>query len=225
MHTVAVVQARMGSTRLPGKVLADVGGLPMLTWVIGRTRLARTIDHLIVACPSTAADERLIQWCLDHEIALVCGPEHDVLTRYVMAARLTDADVIVRITADCPLIDPEVIDGTVRSLGGRDWASCIHPDRTWPDGLDVEVMTRATLERLDQLTTEAADREHVTPLLYRGAVGSGQPFRSGLPLGALRWTVDTAADLQWLRRLAAQVPWYTRWREILMTTVGQRWVA
>lgn len=222
MRMVAVIQARVGSTRLPGKVLADVCGVPLLWYVIARTRLSDQIDHVVVACPATEADEAIINWCLRHDVSVVCGPEHDVLTRYVMAAELTDADLIVRITADCPLIDPWLIDETIHACDGERWASNVR-ERTWPDGLDVEVMTRETLMQLSIQTQEPADREHVTTLLYRKLFGPGMcVVKAYPPRPDLRWTVDTRSDLDWVREVYRRVPWNASTREILHCGIGER---
>src|ERR1700691_2516384 len=132
---VAIIQARMGSTRLPGKVLADICGRPMLRHVIERTRRSETLDEVIVATTEEPADDTIAAFCCEHCVSCFRGSEHDVLDRYYEAARRFAAEAIVRITSDCPLIDPEVIDNTARKflLERPDYASnCLV--RTYPRG-------------------------------------------------------------------------------------------
>lgn len=221
---LAIVQARVGSTRLPGKVLADVCGKPLLWYVVHRTQRAKHVDQVVVAIPDTVEDLAIAQRCAAWNIPCVAGAEHDVLNRFITIAERwqPQPNVIVRITADCPLIDPDVIDETIAQLrNGHQWASNIVP-RTWPDGLDVEVFTRQTLLRLDITTMNDADREHVTPDLYRfRAYGEGGQLRCPVSLGDLRWTVDTEEDLRWLRQVVARLPrWDARWLQILFGVDG-----
>jgi spore coat polysaccharide biosynthesis protein SpsF len=223
---LAIVQARVGSSRLPGKVLADVCGKPLLWYVVERVKLAKHVDQVVVAVPDTAEDLAIQSLCATWNIPCVSGPEHDVLARFKLIADLWQPapDRIVRITADCPLIDPDVIDATIEQLrNGDTWASNIVP-RTWPDGLDVEVVTRLGLHCLDQLTTDASDREHVTPALYhpKQLFGIGGELRCPVALGDLRWTVDTQADLDWVRQVYARVPWDAGWSRILFSGIEHR---
>lgn len=225
MKTVAIIQARMGSSRLPGKVLADVAGRPLLWHVVARAQRARLVDRVVVA--TTGLEEDAVIWKLCRAwhvpyLGWVGVPPHDVLMRYVASARMTAAagDLIVRITADCPLIDPDVIDATVDLVrDGRTWASNVSP-RTWPDGLDVEVMTYERLLALDRMTTVPVDREHVTPQLYAAEQlhGEGGALRCPVDLHDLRWTIDTAEDLAWFQALMTQVPWDIGWQDLLFRT-------
>jgi spore coat polysaccharide biosynthesis protein SpsF len=222
----------MSSARLPGKVLADVCGKPLLWYVVERVKRAKLVDQVVVAIPLA----RLGDPDPDLAIASMCaswgvdcyahGGQADVLSRFigVINALPETPDLIVRITADCPLIDPEVIDATIEQLhDGGTWASNIVP-RTWPDGLDVEVLTRRGLECLDTFTVVAAEREHVTPALYREVeiFGQGGALACPVPLGDLRWTVDTAEDLDWVRQVYARVPWDAGWSRILFCGVEHR---
>lgn len=204
MKTVAVIQARMGSTRLPGKVLMPLLGAPMLTRVVERTRRAMTVDEVVVATTTHPADDVIAAIGGEHAWPVVRGSEMDLLDRYVAAARAHDADVIVRITSDCPLVDPELVDAVVRRLAAdaADYASDTLPPRTVALGLDVEAMTRATLERADAEDQDPTWREHVTPYIYRHP----ERFRLtgvALPedLSGYRWCVDTADDLEVVRRI------------------------
>src|SRR5215470_15506655 len=163
---VAIIQARMGSTRLPGKVLLDIAGQPMLGRVISRVCRAKTIEQIVVATSTAAADDAVSAFCAERGIVCFRGSETDVLDRYYQAARLVQAKTIVRITADCPLLDPEVIDLTVSRFleGGWDYISNVNPP-TFPDGLDTEVFSFAALERAWREATSVTHREHVTPYL------------------------------------------------------------
>lgn len=203
MRTVAVIQARVGSTRLPGKVLAEIGGVTMLERVASRTGRAATLDEVVVAIPEGAADECLVDACARAGVTAVRGSEDDVLDRYLQAAEVTVADVVVRITSDCPLIDPEVVDEVVRAFHRErpDYAANTL-QRCWPRGLDVEAVARGALETAGREAREPYERVHVTPYLYRHP----ERFRL-LPVvgpfqhGDLRWTVDTADDLAMVREV------------------------
>ncbi|MEZ4365254.1 MAG: glycosyltransferase family protein [Kofleriaceae bacterium] len=203
---IAIVQARVGSGRLPAKVLADLGGTTMLGHVLRRLQQARSLDAVVVAAPWGPADDVLGPVCAQHQVELVRGPGDDVLGRYLLAARAAHADVIVRVTADCPLLDPEVVERVVAALTDDvDYASNTHR-RTFPRGLDVEALHRDTLERVGRLATTAAHREHVTALL----LDEPALFRIAqvvAPISAddLRWTVDTPEDLAVVRRLIAEL--------------------
>jgi glutamate-1-semialdehyde 2,1-aminomutase/spore coat polysaccharide biosynthesis protein SpsF len=199
---VALIQARMGSTRLPNKVLADIGGQPMLWHVVTRVRRARLVDEVVVATSNRPANHAIEDFCARHDIACFRGDEMDVVDRFYQAACVHHPTAVVRITADCPLIDPEVIDRVVetRAAGSLDYASntlCY----TYPDGLDVEVFTFAALERAWKEARKPSEREHVTPYLRL----SGQ-FRTvnvendiAPQAQGLRWTVDEPADLEFVR--------------------------
>ena len=206
MRVVAIVQARMGSTRLPGKVLAELGGLTMLAQVVCRLREARLITEIVVATSTTADDDAVVREAGRLGAGVHRGSQTDVLARFVGAARSYRADTIVRVTADCPLLDAAVVDLVVSALGDAvDYASNTH-ERSYPRGLDVEALHRDTLERLARLATSAAAREHVTafvmesPELFRIA-----QLRAEHDDSDLRWTVDTADDLAMMRTLYAEL--------------------
>jgi spore coat polysaccharide biosynthesis protein SpsF len=204
--TTAIIQARMSSTRLPGKVLLDLAGEPMLARVVARTKRAKTIDRTIVATTVEPEDEPIVALCRARGWAVSRGSRDDVLDRYYQAAVADGADPIVRITSDCPLIDPEVIDRVVEHLTtGVDYASNINPRRTFPRGLDVEAFTFASLAAAWQDASDTSSREHVTPFLYRHP----ERFRIALveserPEAAdHRWSVDTPEDYELMRRILA----------------------
>jgi spore coat polysaccharide biosynthesis protein SpsF len=197
MTTIAVIQARASSTRFPGKVLADLNGRPMLAHVVERVRRCRTIDRVVVATSTGPTDDAVAELAQRSEASVVRGPLDDVLGRFVMAAREYSASVVVRITADCPLVDPELIDTLVEMLAreGADYASNVDP-RTYPDGYDVEVMTRECLERLDREASRPDEREHVT-VRVREHPGEYRRASLRLPrdLSEVRLTVDYPEDL------------------------------
>jgi len=205
-NTIAIIQARYASTRLPGKVLLDIVGQPMLVRVVERTRRAKTVQRIVVATTTDPADDAVEALCLERGYSYFRGSNFDVLDRYYQAAQAFQADVIVRITADCPLIDPGVIDTTVIAfMGEYDFAANRLPPpwhRTYPIGLDVEVCTFQVLERAWKEAELPHQREHVMPFFYE------QPQRFRIlhvthdpDYGQMRWTVDTPEDLELVRHI------------------------
>lgn len=219
MRIVAIVQARMGSTRLPGKVLMDLNGSTVLARVIIRLRRATLVDRVVIATTDSLADVAIVQECQRYGVACFRGSENDVLDRYYQTARAYDADVVVRITSDCPAIDSDLVDETIQAFRDQysDYASNVLP-RTYPRGLDTEVFRMGSLERAWAEACELHQREHVTPYLYEHP----EKFRLGSLSGKTdysryRWTVDTQEDLTLLRAI------YSRfgnrddfvWRDVL----------
>jgi spore coat polysaccharide biosynthesis protein SpsF len=206
MRIVTIVQARMGSTRLPGKVLLPLGDGPMLGHVLARAARMQEAAEVIVATSQLAADDAIADFCAAQGVRCFRGDEQDVLARYLGAAHFSAAEGVVRITADCPFIDPGVCDRVIAEFRagqpGLDYACNFHPARTFPRGLDVEVMRRDVLERCGHEARDPASREHVTAFIY------AHPERFALhgvtsetDHSALRWTVDTPADLDLARRI------------------------
>lgn len=208
---VVIIQARMGSTRLPGKVLLDLGGKPMLARVVSRCRQATMVDQVVIATSDDPSDDAIENYCIAQGYPYLRGSLHDVLDRYYQAARQFEASIIVRITADCPLIDPAVIDQVVSALiGGEqesEWdfvANRLPPPwkRSYPIGLDVEVCTFSALERAWKEAKEAHQREHVMPYLYEQEGRFQVLVLNHIPdYGDLRWTVDTPEDLALIRQI------------------------
>ena len=209
MKTVAIIQARMGSTRLPGKVLADLAGKPVLAWVVRAARAALGVDDVCVATSTAAADDAVAAWCKSNGVLFHRGSESDVLDRYAGAAKASGAQIVVRLTADCPLLDPAVIAQTIRlrAMTGADYASNVDPP-TWPDGLDCEVLTAKALLAAAAEATRASDREHVTPFIRNNRDRfTAETLIAPLPgLAAERWTLDAPEDLALLSALAARLP-------------------
>jgi glutamate-1-semialdehyde 2,1-aminomutase/spore coat polysaccharide biosynthesis protein SpsF len=209
MKTVAIIQARMGSNRLPGKVLTDLGGKPVLAWVVRAARATLGVDDVWVATSIAAADDSIDAWCQTNCVPVYRGSEGDVLDRFAGATKASDADVVVRLTADCPLLDPTVMAQTIRlrAVTGVDYASNVDPP-TWPDGLDCEVLTSMALLAAAAEATRASDREHVTPFVRNNRDRfTAETLIAPLPgLAAERWTLDTPEDLTLLSALAARLP-------------------
>ncbi|MDT8899083.1 glycosyltransferase family protein [Thermanaerothrix sp. 4228-RoL] len=208
-NIVAILQARMSSSRLPGKVLLDLAGRPVLAWGVERARRSRFVDRVIVATTTEAADDPIVAFCQARGYPWWRGHPYDVLDRFYQAARHFQADIIVRLTADCPLIDPELIDATVEALlqQGADFAANRLPPpwrRTYPIGLDVEVCTFNALERAWREATAPHQREHVMPYLYE-VEGRFHTviLNAEADYGQVRWTVDTPQDLEVVRKLVA----------------------
>ena len=203
MTTLLIVQARMTSTRLPGKVLLPLAGEPMLTRLIERLRRVEQSDGIVIATTANASDDPIAALCAQLGVPCHRGSEHDVLSRYADAARLHGADVVVRITSDCPLIHPALVDQVIAAYeeGDSDYVSNMLPP-TWPYGMAVEVFSAAALQQAHAEATQAAEREHVTPFLY----WHPERYRlrnvaSPVDLSHHRWTVDTPEDYELVRRL------------------------
>lgn len=201
---VAILQARMSSSRLPGKVMKPILGAPMIARQLERLRRCETLDRLVVATSEEASDDALAEHLQSIGIDVFRGSLTDVLGRFVEAARHFDLNgQAVRLTADCPLADPSVIDEAVRMHAdlGVDYLSNGRR-RTYPRGLDVEVFDVESLRRAARETDDPYDREHVTPYLYRpdGAFTQGY-LEQATDQSALRWTVDTSEDFAFVERV------------------------
>ncbi|HWZ83139.1 MAG TPA: aminotransferase class III-fold pyridoxal phosphate-dependent enzyme [Terriglobales bacterium] len=197
---VAIVQARMGSSRFPGKTLADLLGRPMLDRVVDRASQARAVDQVVVATSSAPQDDLIAEFCAAEKVCCFRGSESDVLDRFRGAAKQQRADVVVRITADCPLIDPGVIDRVVERFRRGDCDYATNALRyTYPDGLDTEVFSMAALEQAWREARLPSEREHVTPYLRSGKFRVVN-IESDIPLQkSQRWTVDHPGDLEFVR--------------------------
>jgi spore coat polysaccharide biosynthesis protein SpsF len=200
---LAILQARMTSTRLPGKVLAPVLGEPMIGRQMERLRRSKRIDRLIVATSTDPSDDPLATYVEGTGTTVYRGPLADVLARYAGAAALfPEAQALVRLTADCPLADPELVDMVIERhhATGADWTTAALGTRTFPHGLDVEAIRPAALREAAERATDPYEREHVTPYLYRRPQTYRLEGVSRSPsLAHLRWTVDLPADLDFVR--------------------------
>jgi spore coat polysaccharide biosynthesis protein SpsF len=226
---IAIIQGRMSSSRLPGKILADIAGQPMLQRVFTRTSRAATVTETIFATTTDASDDPVAEYCEFSGIPFTRGSQFDVLDRYYQTAKDLKADIVVRITADCPVIDPALIGDVVRTVtSGQSSADSVQFDfacnrlpppfqRTYPIGLDVEVCTFVALERAWKEAKEPQHREHTMPYFYEGVKlitenrslqtgTSPRGFRIALlnhttDFGDYRWTVDTPEDLEFIRQV------------------------
>ena len=207
MKTLGVLQARMASTRLPGKVLEPILGVPMIGRQLERLSRSRSLDGLAVATSIDPSDDRLVDYLTTLDIPVVRGSLDDVLGRFVTTMDVFKPEIVVRLTADCPLASPAVLDRVVGEFHARglDYVSnTMQP--TYPDGLDVEVVSAEALRWVAQNTTDRHEREHVTLGVYR------RPERFSIgnvageeDLSDLRWTVDDAADLAFVREVYARL--------------------
>jgi spore coat polysaccharide biosynthesis protein SpsF len=206
----------MGSTRLPGKVLRNISGRPMLSYQMERLKRVALCQRVVVATTTQNNDDAIVAFCDSEGVECIRGSEEDVLSRYSKAARRYDASTIVRLTADCPLIDPELVDQAIRTFfetQGTDYLSNMM-EPTWPYGMAVEVMTAKSLFEADGEATDKSEREHVTPFIYwrpsRYRLFSLQMAPS---LSHHRWTVDTPEDFELVSRilgsLYARKPMFT----------------
>jgi spore coat polysaccharide biosynthesis protein SpsF (cytidylyltransferase family) len=219
MHTIAIVQARMASSRLPGKVLADLAGRSMLARVVRRVERAASVDRVVVATTDQASDDPIAAECARLGVAAFRGQATDVLDRFYRAAREYRADAFARITADCPLADPALIDECVTAFAaaGADHASNAY-QRRYPRGLDVEVVRTTALERAWREARLPYERAHVTPFIYaRREQFQLLPVTGNEGHSHLRWTVDTADDLRLARAIYRRLGPDDRfgWRDVL----------
>ena len=230
MRTAAVIQARMGSERLPGKVLLDIAGKPMIDRVVERVQRCLSIDGVIVATSTNASDDHLAEHCRGLGVNVVRGSENDVLSRYALAAEKFRCEFVVRITADCPLVDPDIVDQVVYEVTenpGVQYACNFFPQRLFPRGLDAEVLTVQALKQINKEATDPRYREHVTLMIYENASRFNIASLSNrLDHSHLRWTVDTEADLFLVRTIyehfAEQGVEFFRYPEI-MRALTQNW--
>ncbi|WP_186775018.1 cytidylyltransferase domain-containing protein [Allorhodopirellula solitaria] len=201
MKTVVIIQARVGSTRLPRKVLLRLGDQTVLGRIVDRMRACKRVDEVVVATTHESADDAIIEECQRCRVRVVRGSEHDVLARYHHAALVSRATDVIRITADCPLIDPQLADQLIaqyrvhrNNVPPVDYISNTRP-RSYPHGLDMEMFSMEALEVAHREATAAYEREHVTPYFYQ------HPERFHLEnivqqvdQSALRWTLDEPTD-------------------------------
>ena len=207
MSTIAILQARMGSTRLPGKVMADLAGKPLLVRVIERAQAISGIDDVVIATTTAERDQPLLALAKQCGALGYAGSEDNVLDRYYQAVRTFNAEIIVRLTADCPLLDPGVSARVLARFaqGDVDYACNTLPP-TFPDGLDTEVFSFAALERAWREAKLTSEREHVTPYIWKHPT----QFRLAnvtreVDLSSLRWTVDEPQDLEFVRAVYSRL--------------------
>ena len=205
MNVVSVVQARMSSTRLPGKVMTDVGGVPLVEFLLQRLKRATRVDAVVLAVPDTDESDPLVRLAERMRVQVFAGSSDDVLDRINCAASASHANVVARITADCPLIDPAIVDLCIETLLEEN-LEYVRTDETFPDGLDVEVMTAEVLQAANEGAVSTYDREHVTPWIRRNRQGSSKSVSCEQDLSQLRLTVDEPEDLEVVRDVVQSFP-------------------
>ena len=198
MKKVAIIQARCGSTRFPNKVFINIDGFPLIWHVVNRLSYAKKIDEIVVATTINTLDDSIVEWCNKNDVVYYRGSETDVLNRYYNAAVKSEADVIIRITADDPFKEPAVIDKVINTLleNYYDLVTNNYPP-SFPEGLDCEAFTFETLEKMEKSTDDAFEREHVTQYAYHNP----NIFRIGnvnneIDLSSYRWTIDNKEDYE-----------------------------
>jgi len=201
---VAIIQARMGSTRTPGKTMISIGGHPLLYYSVAKVKNSKYIDKVVVATTTNEQDDEIVQWCIKNDILFSRGSEEDVLDRYYQAAKEQHTDIVVRVTSDCPFVDPDIVDMVIDKLHEThaDYVSNRLNSRTWPHGLDVEAFRFSALEEAWCNGKTKPEREHVTPYI----MNHPEKFKLvEVPLqenlSEYRLTVDYPEDLEFTRVL------------------------
>ena len=234
---IAAIQCRMSSTRLPGKVLRLIEGVPTIGRIVQRLSYSQRLSGIIVACSDNPADDRIAAYCSQNRIAYVRGPEKELDQRLLLALNQMGADALVRVTADCPLVDPAILDILVGMwLDGirtrpitappPDYVSNVYPNRTYPDGLDLEVISQSALEFIaEKIHGDPWDHEALTtnvwkhPHLFQGI----QSLDHTENLGNLRWTVDRPDDLYFVRWVYDNLPEGFGWQAVLGLRDAYAW--
>lgn len=204
MKIGAVIQARMGSTRLSGKVMKEIAGKTVLEHVIERVRQSKAIDSVVIATTIHDRDDVIVDEAIRCKAKYFRGSEEDVLSRYYYASKENSLDVVIRITSDCPLIDPFIIDEIIEYYINNDYdivsnAGPKTSDRTYPRGLDTEVFSFIALERAFHKASESYQREHVTPYIYEN--NKVYYYKNKTDYSRFRWTLDTDDDLRLIREI------------------------
>ena len=203
MKINAIIQARYGSTRLPGKIFMDITGKPLLWHVVNRLKYVNLIDDIIVATTTDEKDDLTEEWCKKNDVKCYRGSEDDVLNRFYCAATEFPCDIIVRVTADDPLKEPKIINNIIKKLIDEklDLSTNVFPP-SYPEGLDCEVFTFDVLQTMEKATNNSYDREHVTPYIYNNPdkfkIGN---VSSAKQLSSYRWTIDNKEDYEMVNEI------------------------
>lgn len=209
MNIVAIVQARLGSTRLPGKVLFNLEGKPILWHVVNRLKASEMLNRIVIATSNEIEDDKIEKFCIENNIDCFRGSENDVLDRYYQTAKLYNAESIVRITSDCPLIDPEVTDRVIREFIDKknDYdAGSNTIVRTFPRGLDTEIVHFSILEKIWHDSKLENEREHVTLHLYNNKDKYNLlSITNNFDLSYMRWTIDEHDDYKFLKEVYSRL--------------------
>ena len=213
-----ILQARTGSKRLPNKVILDLEGRPLIIFLTERLKRSSFVDEIILATTNKERDNKLFDLFQNNGMKVVRGSENDVLSRFSDVINTSNSDFFLRITGDCPLIDPEIIDNVIENFINNDvdYASNIDPP-TFPDGLDVEIFTRDALIQANKFCKDIKDREHVTPYLRESGLFKTINISNQKDLSQLRWTVDEPEDLDVVRSIVKYFNGKSdfNWKEIL----------
>jgi len=205
MKVVAIIQARMGSSRLPRKILMDIAGKPMLCRVLERVEVVDSIDEIVVATTNEKDDDKLTEFLLENTCCKVFrGSTHDVLSRFYKCAKLYEADIIVRVTADDPLKDPGIISEAINFLyNDADLDYCSNTIKpSYPEGLDIEVIRFSALEKAYYEARLPSEREHVTPFIWKNSdIFKTMNFEYEIDLSEWRWTVDKEEDMEFMQHV------------------------
>lgn len=231
MRKVAIIQARMGSTRLPGKVLKKVLNRPLLEYQLERIAKADELDSYVVATTTKDQDGAIVKLCEKLGVPVFRGSEEDVLARYFAAASCYQADIIIRLTSDCPLIDPHLIDQMIQTYCSQpnqyDYVSNVI-ERTFPRGMDIEVFSYEALAKCHQQAKQKSDREHVTRYMYQHP----KQFKllnveNRQDQSEHRWTVDTWEDFKLVKKIIEsfypQQPDYTMEDVLTLIQMNPEW--
>jgi len=230
LKILCIIQARMSSSRLPNKALADLNGVPVILRMINRVKLSKLIDEIVIATGKAKENDILEDTIKEHaNIKIFRGDDNDVLSRYVEISKIYNADLIIRLTGDCPLIDAEIIDQSIKLLcsTNADYASNIIK-RTFPDGLDVEVFTNDTLMEANDLSLDSFSREHVTTYMHGLRKNKSysnnfkiQSLENSSDFSHLRWTLDEQKDLDFLSIIFKSLPNNVKWMDIVSFLVNK----
>lgn len=216
----AIIQARIGSTRLPGKVLALIEGKPMIWHVIERVKQSEKIDKIILAVTNRKEDKKLSKIAKKLNVDFYAGSEKDVLDRYYQAAKKYGADTILRVTGDCPLVDPKLIDKTIDFFkeGNYDHVSTAYPVATFPDGLDLWIFKFSALKKAWKEAKLQSEREHVTSYIWKNPeLFKNATINNKKNLSSMRWCVDEEPDLRLVRKIYEKL--YSKNKAFLMQDV------
>lgn len=207
MKTAAIIQARFGSTRLPGKIFKDLCGKPILRHVVNRLSHSKFLDKIIIATTTLPEDDLVEKFCVENNILFSRGSSEDVLSRYYEAAKKFEADIIIRITSDCPVIDPQILDNMIEefiAINKTEQLDYMSNSirRTFPRGLDVEIFTFDVLEKIFNEANQTYEREHVTPYIYQHpGIFKIKNFAGEKDYSFHRWTVDTPEDYELIKKI------------------------
>jgi len=207
MKIVAVIQARLGSTRFPGKVFADLSGKPLIWHVIERIKFSKFINEIVLATTTNPIDNELAEWAQKNDIKCFRGSENNVLERFYFAAKKYDATVVVRITADDPFKDPKIIDSVITMLVNNNLQFAYNNNPpTFPEGLDTEVFLFSSLERAYKESNDDFEKEHVTQYFYRHPeLFKQENIFNHTNLSYLRWTIDTEMDYKMVKKIYSEL--------------------